>query len=231
MERFVEGMKLRDERGFTSVGMAVALLLTLALLFSTAQVYRLNSASAEIQEVADVAALAAESEVADFIWAARKADAVVLTMTLVALSLYSVGVVALCLPVADTLAPKVLEMAGKVLKARNSFAEKAAEGLNKLQEALPFVAAAKAAATASANNGTGVAEASYQAIALLVPSEGEPIEVPGAEGVEDLVDAIDQQAPAIQQASAEAEEAAAQRLRGAASLLPVRARGDAGEPA
>lgn len=92
MERFVEGMKLCDERGFTSVGMAVALLLTLALLFSTAQVYRLNSASAEIQEVADVAALAAESEVADFIWAARKADAVVLTMTLVALSLYGVGV-------------------------------------------------------------------------------------------------------------------------------------------
>ncbi len=208
MERFVEGMKLCDERGFTSVDMAVALLLTLALLFSTAQVYRLNSASAEIQEVADVAALAAESEVADFIWAARKADAVVLTMTLVALSLYGVGVVALCLPVADTLAPKVLEMAGKVLKARNSFAEKAAEGLNKLQEALPFVAAAKAAATASANNGTGVAEASYQAIALLVPSEGEPIEVPGAEGVEGLVDAIDQQVPAIQQASAEAEEAA-----------------------
>ena len=121
-------MKLCDERGFTSVGMAVALLLTLALLFSTAQVYRLNSASAEIQEVADVAALAAESEVADFIWAARKADAVVLTMTLVALSLYGVGVVALCLPVADSLAPKLLEMAGKVLKARNSFAEKAADG-------------------------------------------------------------------------------------------------------
>lgn len=208
MERLAEAMGLRDERGFTSVGMAVALLLTLALVFSAAQVYRLNSASAEVQEVADVAALAAEGEVADFMWAARKADAVVLTMTLVSISLYGVGVVALCLPVADTLAPKVLEMAGKVLKARNSFAEKAAEGLNKLQQALPFVAAAKAAATAAANADTGVADAAYQAIALLVPSEGEPIEVPAAEGVEGLAEAIDGEAAAIQEASAKAEQAA-----------------------
>ena len=64
MERQVNGaMKdksiFRDEEGSTTAGMAVALLVTLSLLFSAAQVYRIHAAGAEVQEVADAAACAA----------------------------------------------------------------------------------------------------------------------------------------------------------------------------
>lgn len=208
MERLVEAMKLRDERGFTTAGVVVALLVTLALVFSAAQVYRVRSASAEVQEVADVAALAAEGQVADFLWVVHKADAVTLSMTLLSIALFALGVVALCLPVADSLAPKLLEYAQKVLEARNSFAERAAEGLGRLQEALPFLAAAKAAACARANDGTGAAEASYVAVALLVPAKGEPIEVPAAEGLEGFGEDVADQSDEIKRKAAEAEQAA-----------------------
>ena len=208
MERLVEAMKLRDERGFSTVGVAVALLVTLALVFSTAQVYRVHAASAEVQEVADVAALAAEGEVADFLWVVHKADAMVLSMTLLAIVLFGLSVVALCLPVADSLAPKLLECAQKVLQARNSFAERAAEGLGRLQEALPFLAAAKAAACAQANDGSGTVEARYCAVAMLVPAKGDEIVVPTAEGLDDFGADVVDQSEEIKRKAAEAEEAA-----------------------
>ena len=44
----------RDEHGFTTTSMVLSLLVTLSLLFATAQVYRVNSAAAEVQDVADV---------------------------------------------------------------------------------------------------------------------------------------------------------------------------------
>ena len=37
-----------DDGGFSTLGMAVALLVTLSLVFSAAQVYRVSSASADI---------------------------------------------------------------------------------------------------------------------------------------------------------------------------------------
>ena len=80
MERQVNGaMKgrsiFRDEEGSTTAGMAVALLVTLSLLFSAAQVYRIHAAGAEVQEVADAAACAALNPVAEFMVAVRVADA------------------------------------------------------------------------------------------------------------------------------------------------------------
>ena len=72
----------RDEQGFTTTGMVLSLLITLALVFTAAQVYRINSASAEVQDVADAAALAAENQVAEFMIIARFCDAVVLSLSL-----------------------------------------------------------------------------------------------------------------------------------------------------
>ena len=40
---------LFDERGFSTIGMALAMIITLALIFTAAQVQQLSSASAEIQ--------------------------------------------------------------------------------------------------------------------------------------------------------------------------------------
>ena len=65
----------RDEEGITTIGMSVSIFLCIALIFTSAQLYRISSASAEIQEVADASALAADNEVAEFVAAVNVCDA------------------------------------------------------------------------------------------------------------------------------------------------------------
>ncbi|MFR3090641.1 MAG: TadE/TadG family type IV pilus assembly protein [Eggerthella lenta] len=60
-----------DEEGMTTVGVVLSLLVTLALVFSAGQAYRVGSASSEVQNVADAAALAAQNEVGEFMIAVR----------------------------------------------------------------------------------------------------------------------------------------------------------------
>ena len=71
--------KLQDDEGFTMPGMLLALIISLSLIFSGAQVYRGMSASADIQDVADSASLAAENVPAQFMIVARAVDASILT--------------------------------------------------------------------------------------------------------------------------------------------------------
>lgn len=197
----------RDEDGFTTVGVALALLVTLALVFTSAQVYRVSSASADVQDVADAAALAAENEVAEFMIAVRVCDAVVLSLSLTGAATAGLGVAALCTPATAGASEVLLKAARKVVEACDEFAEKAAAGLNRLQKALPFLAAANAASTASANDG-GPMGASYVALAVLVPADGEELGVGAVEGAEGLVDDAEREADGIRQAAADAEEAA-----------------------
>lgn len=197
----------RDEKGFTTVGMALALLITLSLVFTTAQVYRVTSASADVQDVADAAALAAENQVAEFMIVVRTCDAVVLTLSLTSIVVTGLGVAALCTPATAPASEALLKAGREVAKARDSFAEKAAEGLNRLQKALPFLAAASAAHVASANNG-GPMNASYVALAVLAPAEGEPIEVGGLEGAHALADRAEAESEDIKRAGEQAEQAA-----------------------
>ena len=88
----------RDEQGFTTVSMVLSLLIALSLVFSSAQVYRINAASSQVQDVADAAALAAGNQVSDFVLSVRLCDAVVLSLSLTSLVSYGAGVVALCVP-------------------------------------------------------------------------------------------------------------------------------------
>lgn len=55
------------EEGFSTVGMVLALLISISLIFTAACVYEINSSSSRVQEVADAAALAAENTVGEFI--------------------------------------------------------------------------------------------------------------------------------------------------------------------
>lgn len=205
--RMFDGRLIRDEQGMTTFGMVVAMLVALSLIFSAAQVYRVQSASAEVQEVADAAVLAAENEVAEFMIAVQVCDAVVLSMTLLSISTYGLGVAALCLPATAGLSSQLIEMASKVLQARNSFAEKAASGLNQLQKALPFLAAANAASVAAANN-AGSSGSEYFAVAMLVPSEGKEIVIGDASALEEAGQAVDESAESIRDAAQRAEDAA-----------------------
>ena len=205
---FWEKDLFRDEKGATTLGMVLAMLVTLAMVFSAAQIYRINSASAEIQEVADAAALAAENEVAEFMIAVRLCDAAVLSMTVLAVSVYGLGVVAACVPAAEAVSVKLVELGTKVIQARDSFAEKAAEGLNGLQRALPFLAAANAAGIAQANNKTGAAEAAYYAAAVLVPVDAPEIKVGVSEGASNLGSEVEGAADDLRDKAAQAERAA-----------------------
>ena len=196
-----------EEDGFSTLGMAVALLVTLSLVFSAAQVYRVSSASAGVQDVADAAVLAAENEVAEFMIAVRVCDAVVLTMSLTCAVSYGLGVAALCVPPLSGLGADLVKLGGEVLKARDSFAEKAASGLNRLQEALPFLAAASAASVGDANSG-GAFPSRYCAVAVLVPAKGEAIEVGPSSALSSAKDAVEANAEDLRRASEEAERAA-----------------------
>lgn len=195
----------RDQEGFTTVGMAVAILLAVALLFSSAHLYEVNNCAAEIQEVADASALAAASVTAEFMIAVALCDAVVLSFSLASLLCTGVGAVALCVPGGQGLGGKLVDAGSDVMSARNGFAERVSRGLNQLQEALPFLCALNAAAVASANdNGTN----RYVAIAVPVPLEGSPILVGGAAAGDAYAEAVRENADSLADQAARAEEAA-----------------------
>ena len=86
---------MRSEEGLSTVGMVFALLITLSLIFTGAQVYDVESKSAHFQNVADAAALAAENEIAEFYIVVRLCDALVLTMSLTGIATMGLGVAAL----------------------------------------------------------------------------------------------------------------------------------------
>ena len=134
-----------DEEGMTTVGMVLALLVTLALVFSAGQAYRVGSASSEVQNVADAAALAAQNEVGEFMIVVRVCDAAVLSLSLTSLVATGLGVAALCTPATASASETLLKAGRDVAYARDRFAEKAADGLDRLQRLLPFLAAANAA--------------------------------------------------------------------------------------
>ncbi len=196
----------RDEEGFTTVSMVLALLLSLALVFTGAQVHRIQSAAAEVQDVADAAVLSAQNQVAEFMVAARFCDAVVLSLSLASAATAGLGVAALCVPPAFPLSEGLLSLARNLVEVRDAFGRQAASVLNRLQEALPFFSAACAAAVARANNGDSEG-ADYLAVAILVPSQGEAVSWDAADAAGEVLDAIEDGAEDVRKRAREAEEA------------------------
>ena len=202
----------RDENGFTTTSMVLSLLITLSLLFTAAQVYRIQSASAEVQDVADAAALSAENQVAEYMIVTRFCDAIVLSLTLTGLVVTGLGCVALCVPITSELSGALIKAGKEIISLRNTFSERAAKAIGKLQEALPYFAAACAASVAAANNGDS-SGAAYLGAAILVPSEGKPLEPDVGKKAEELVEDVDENADEIRENAEKAEEAAEEANR------------------
>ena len=195
----------RDEHGLTTVSMVVSLLVAISLMFSVAQVYRINSASARVQDVADAAAIAAENQVSDFVLAARLCDAVVLSLSLTSLVSYGVGVVALCVPGAQSVGDALIEAGGKISCARDDFSEKAKQSLESLQKALPYLCAVRSAAVAAANDsGSGLR---YFGVGLLVPAKGGDV-VCGTSDESDVEQGISDKSSTLKEQAKKADEAA-----------------------
>lgn len=159
-----------EEDGFSTVGMALALLLTLSLIFTAAQVYEVNTASARTQEVADAASLAAENTVGEFYIVVSVCDAIALSLSLTMLVSLGLGVVCACIPPTAELSGTFIKAADEVRKARDKFCDSAQESLEKLAQALPFIATVRAQEVLAANSQDG---AGYQGVAVLSPWESD----------------------------------------------------------
>ncbi len=198
--------KAADDGGFSSVGVSIALFISLALVFTGAQVYRVESASAEIQEVADAAALAADNVIAEYYIAARVCDAVLLSLSLTGIVVTGIGIAALCAPSCTSIGVKLIDSGKKILKARDSFAERATSGLNRLQKLLPYLAAVNAARVAQANEGAG--GSGYFGFAVTLPFEGEILQGATDGEADAFLEDLDEQTDVLKEEAEEAEEAA-----------------------
>lgn len=193
------------EEGFSTVGMVLALLLVLSLVFTCARVYEVNTASAQVQEVADAAVLSAENMVGEFYIVVTICDALTFTLSLAMVVTLALGVVCACVPPAAALSKTLVSTADKLRHSRDSFYESAQGSLEKLQRALPFIATAKAQEVLAANSVNGHA---YQGIVVLAPWEGSASEPLSFEGEDEALVSVQDVHEGLLEASAEAEEAA-----------------------
>ncbi|VEH01943.1 Uncharacterised protein [Slackia heliotrinireducens] len=193
-----------DERGFSTAGTAVAILLSCSLVCFSAWAVQSQSRATKVQSVADAAALAAEAEVAEFMISVKVADATLLTISLTGLTLLGVGIVCCCVPPIAGVGDSLIEAGEKVLEKRKVFAEKSAQVLNLEQAALPVVALTQAESVMFANAEDGTTYIGYME---LVPREGEEIEIPGFESVDDALDTATDASDTVAELADTAEEA------------------------
>ena len=164
------GAFVRDDGGYTTLAMAVALLVSLTLAFGTAAAQWSLARSADVQEVADATALAGENCVASFSTVAQTLDACVLTIGLTGVVTCGAGLVVAAIPPLQGKSVAIMDAGRKVLEARQRFARSAARGLKKLEDALPALIMANSASCASANSGGGV---SYVGMAVPFPEKSQ----------------------------------------------------------
>ncbi|MDR3136874.1 MAG: hypothetical protein LBU07_05645 [Coriobacteriales bacterium] len=166
---------IASDGGFTSIGVVIALLLVVTLLFSAVQVRWIQSQSADIQFVADAGALAAGNVVGEYTVLVRVADAVVLSMSLFGMAVFGIAVVVSCIPFAQSVGATLMDFGHQVFKARDKCADGVANALNSLQNALPFIAAVNSAATISSNNSMSASSNNYLGLAILMPLAGQDV--------------------------------------------------------
>lgn len=158
-----------DERGSTTVATAVAILVSLVLVFGLANAEWTLSRAADVQSIADAGALAGMNAVAAYVTIAQILDAVVLSLGLIGMITFSIGLVLSALPLVSAAGPPVLSAAQHVFGARQKLATTAAYGLQKLEGVLPFLVAANSLAVVRSNANR---DGSYVGVALPFPLEG-----------------------------------------------------------
>lgn len=219
-----------DEEGATTVAAAVAILVSLTLVFALANVQWSTSRAADVQTVADAGALAGCNVVAAYSTIAQVLDALVLSMGLVALLTMAVGLVLSAIPVTQASGPPVLDAASKVFTARAKLAKSCARGLEKLEGFVPYIVVANSGAAISANSSSS---GSYMGLALPYPVKGSSdfgtLDEDDQEDAEDLVssgtriDELSKQAAQDEQDASDALERAWQADCGGAVSMRERA--------
>lgn len=143
---------ISDRKGYTTTSIACVLLVTLSLIFSLATLHWISSRAADIQEVADATALAGSNCVSSFVTIVHVLDAFVLSLGLVGMLVYAVGLVAAAVPILNAFSPPLLDVGTQVFVARQRFAQSAYAGIQKFEQALPALIAYNSLSCAYANS-------------------------------------------------------------------------------
>ena len=196
------GAFVDDEGGYTSIAAAVALLVSVSLVFSVAAVEWTMSRSADVQPVADACAMAGQNTVAAYYTTAQVLDACVLSMGLTGMAVMGVGLIASAIPGAQAAAERAISAGSDILDARTTFARSVASGLSRLEQALPYAIVANSASCVAANS---EAQASLVGLAIPFPLESQS----DFSSLGSLVsgDDVEGSAERLQEASARAQEA------------------------
>lgn len=210
------GAFVRDDGGYTTMAMAVALLVSISLVFGTAAAHWSMARAADIQEVADATALAGENCVAGFSTIAQVLDACVLTMGIAGAVVCGSGLLVAAIPGLQAKSVAIMDAGRAVLDARRGFARSAAEGLRSLEGALPALIMANSTSCASANSGAGM---SYVGMAVPFPQTSKS----DFSFLEDGLDASEMERDAKELAEASARKDEAQRRARAAKERAWRA--------
>ncbi len=192
-----------DEGGYTTITVAMSLLLSVVLLVSAAQVKWVQGEAPSIQFVADSAALSAENAVADFYTISRVADAIILSVSLVALTMYGTGIVLCCIPGGAGAGAEIMSLAARVTSIRDRISDSAKQALNSLQKALPYICMVNATTTISKN--TEESHANYVGTAIPFPMQGDSI-FPDPEDITDEAKEFEENGKEISESVEEAEE-------------------------
>ena len=204
--RFI-GRFIAEDGGFTSVGVVVALLLVVTLLFATAQIRWMSSTSADIQFVADSGALAAQNVVAEYEVIAKIADAVILSMSLFGLLVFGIAIVVSCIPGCQEVGVEVLDFGKQVFEARDTCAKQLIKGLNALQRALPFLCVVNAARVISSNQISAAGNVRYYGLAIPLPLTGKDTVYPDDDDAQNSGDEISRHNSHTSELTDEAQEA------------------------
>ena len=199
-----------EDGAYTTVAAAVAILVVLALLFSSVGAIWSLSRAEDVQVVADNTALAGSNVVASYHTAATVVDASIASLGFSGLAVTGVGLVGLLVPGARSAATKAVDAGIRLLDARNSFAKSASKGLKTLETSLPYLVAANGAKICVAS---GTDRMRYSGTALAVPvasaSEFPALESDGidTQALKDVSDGLDEVAAELEQASEETARA------------------------
>lgn len=164
------GLFFEDEGGYATIAVAVALLVSVCMVFALASTQWVSSRSADVQEVADACALAGVNPVAAFSTIVQVLDACVLSLGLLGLAVFGVSLVLAVIPGAQALAESVGGLGKSIGTARREFAQSAAKGLKTLERGLPYLVVANSASCLAAN---GLGSLGYVGCALPFPQQSQ----------------------------------------------------------
>lgn len=192
-----------EDGAYTTLSSAVVILVVLTLLFSSTAAIWSMSRAGDTQVAADSGALAGANVVSSYHTAATVVDASILSLGLAGFATIGTGLVAILIPGAELAAGDMVDTGIEIIKTRNQFAKSASEGLQKIETALPYLVAARAMQTVSAQDTDSV---TYTGTALAVPRTSESDFV-ALEGSEISTDAIKKTSEDLERAADELQKA------------------------